>query len=182
VVDVARDPRWGRVVEGSGEDTYLGQVMAVARVRGFQGNDLRAADSVLATAKHFVAYGGAEAGRDYNTVDMSERTLREVYLVPFKAAKDAGVGSFMTSFNDLNGIPATANSFLLRQILRREWGFDGLVVSDYTAVKELIPHGLASNEKEAAMYALNAATDREMDSRAFNPYDEEHLRIGKITM
>jgi beta-glucosidase len=182
MVDIARDPRWGRIMEGSGEDPFLGAIMAVAHVRGFQGNDISRPDKIMACAKHFAAYGAAEAGRDYNTVDMSERTLREVYLVPFKAAKDAGVGSFMTSFNDLNGIPATANSFLLRQILRRQWGFDGLIVSDYTAVKELIPHGLAANEKEAAMYALNAGTDMEMVSRSFNQYGEELLKSGKITM
>ena len=182
MVDIARDPRWGRIMEGSGEDPFLGAIMAIAHVRGFQGDDLSRTDKIMACAKHFAAYGAAEAGRDYNTVDMSERTLREVYLVPFKAAKDAGVGSFMTAFNDLNGIPATANSFLLREILRREWAFDGLVVSDYTAVKELIAHGLAANERDAAMYALNAGTDMEMVSRSFNQYGEELLKSGKVSM
>jgi beta-glucosidase len=182
MVDIARDPRWGRIMEGSGEDPFLGSLMAVARVHGFQGDDYSRPDKIMACAKHFAAYGAAEAGRDYNTVDMSERTLRGVYLVPFKAAKDAGVGSFMTAFNDLNGIPSTANPFLLRQILRSEWGFDGLVISDYTAVKELIPHGLAADEKEAAMYALNAGTDMEMVSRTYNQYGEELVKSGKVSM
>src|SRR4029077_19784204 len=128
MVDIARDPRWGRIMEGAGEDPFLGSLMAAANVRGFQGTDLTRPDKILACAKHFAGYGAAEAGREYNTVDMSERTLRDVYLVPFKAAKDAGVGSFMASFNDLNGIPSTGNPFLLRKILRDEWKFDGLVV------------------------------------------------------
>jgi beta-glucosidase len=182
MVDIARDPRWGRIMEGAGEDAFLGSAMAKARVRGFQGADYSAFDKVLACAKHFAAYGAAEAGRDYNTVDMSERTLREVYLPPFKAAKDAGAGSFMTAFNDLNGVPSTANSFLLRQILRAEWKFDGLVVSDYTSVKELINHGLAANDREAAMYSLNAGTDMEMVSRTFNQHGAELVKSGKVSM
>ena len=182
MVDIARDPRWGRIMEGSGEDPYLGSIFAAARVRGFQGDDYSRPDKIMACAKHFAAYGAAEAGRDYNTVDMSERTLREVYLTPFKAAKDAGVGSFMTSFNDLNGIPATANSWLLRQVLRNEWGFDGLVVSDYTSVKELIPHGVAVNEMEAAMYGLNGGTDMEMVSRTYNQYGEQLVKSSKVSM
>ena len=182
MVDIARDPRWGRIMEGSGEDPYLGALLAAARVRGFQGNDYSRPDKIMACAKHFAAYGAAEGGRDYNTVDMSERTLRDVYLVPFKAAKDAGVGSFMTSFNDLDGVPSTANSWLLRQVLRSEWGFDGLVISDYTSVKELIPHGLAANEKEAAMYALNGGTDMEMVSRTYNQYGADLVKSGKVSM
>jgi beta-glucosidase len=182
MVDIARDPRWGRIMEGAGEDAFLGSAMAKARVRGFQGADYSAFDKVLACAKHFAAYGAAEAGRDYNTVDMSERTLREVYLPPFKAAKDAGAGSFMTAFNDLNGVPSTANSFLLRQILRAEWKFDGLVVSDYTSVKELINHGLAANDREAAMYSLNAGTDMEMVSRTFNQHGAELVKSSKVSM
>src|SRR5205809_399599 len=137
MVDIARDPRWGRIMEGAGEDPYLGSILAAAYVRGFQGSDMSRPDRVMACAKHFAAYGAAEGGRDYNTVDMSERTLRGVYLPPFKAAEDAGVGSFMTAFDDFDGIPSTANSFLLKQVLRNEWKFDGLVVSDYTSVKEL---------------------------------------------
>lgn len=182
MVDIARDPRWGRIMEGSGEDPFLGALMAAARVRGFQGDDYSRPDKIMACAKHFAGYGAAEGGRDYNTVDMSERTLRGVYLVPFKAAKDAGVASFMTAFNDLNGVPSTANPLLLREILRTEWGFDGLVVSDYTSVKELVPHGLAANEKEAAMYGLNAGTDMEMVSRTYNQYGEELVKSGKVSM
>ena len=182
MVDIARDPRWGRIMEGSGEDPYLGAIFAAARVRGFQGDDYGRPDKIMACAKHFAAYGAAEGGRDYNTVDISERTLRDVYLVPFKAAKDAGVGSFMTSFNDLNGVPSTANSWLLRQVLRSEWGFDGLVVSDYTSVKELIAHGLAADESEAAMYALNGGTDMEMVSRTYVQNGEQLLKSGKVSI
>ena len=182
MVDIARDPRWGRIMEGAGEDTYLGSVLAAAYVRGFQGLDMSRPDKVMACAKHFAAYGAAEGGRDYNTVDMSERRLRDVYLPPFKAAKDAGVGSFMTAFDDLNGIPSTANPFLLRQVLRKEWKFDGLVVSDYTSVKELINHGLAADDKEAAMYALNAGTEIEMMSRTYSQHAEQLIKEGKVSM
>ncbi|MGH7784510.1 MAG: glycoside hydrolase family 3 protein, partial [Candidatus Binatia bacterium] len=182
MVDIARDPRWGRVMEGAGEDPFLGSLMAAAQVRGFQGDDYSRPDKIMACAKHFAGYGAAEGGRDYNTVDMSERTLRDVYLVPFKAAKDAGVGSFMTAFDDLNGIPSTANPFLLKQILRSEWKFDGLVVSDYNSVKELINHGLATDENEAAMYALNAGTDMEMVSRTYNQYGGQLVKSGKVSI
>jgi beta-glucosidase len=182
MVDIARDPRWGRIMEGSGEDPFLGSILAAARVRGFQGDDYSRPDKIMACAKHFAGYGAVEGGREYNSVDMSERTLRGVYLVPFKAAKDAGVGSFMTAFNDLNGIPSTANSWLLRQVLRSEWGFDGLVVSDYNAVKELVNHGLAANEEEAAMYGLNAGTDMEMVSRTYNQHGEQLVKSGKVSM
>jgi beta-glucosidase len=182
MVDIARDPRWGRIMEGPGEDPYLGALLAAARIRGFQGDDYSRPDKIMACAKHFAAYGAAEGGRDYNTVDLSERTLREVYLVPFKAAKDAGVGSFMTSFNDLDGVPSTANSWLLRQVLRTEWGFDGLVVSDYTSVKELVAHGLAANDSEAAMYGLNGGTDMEMVSRTYNQYGADLVKSGKVSM
>ena len=150
MVDVARDPRWGRVAEGAGEDPYLGSVMARARVRGFQGDDFAQEDRVIATAKHWVAYGAAEAGRDYNTTDVTERALREIYFPPFKAAVDAGVGTFMSAFNDIDGTPATANRSTLTGVLREEWGFAGLVVSDYTSVLELIKHGVAADEAEAA--------------------------------
>src|SRR5438128_3188027 len=181
MVDIARDARWGRIVEGSGEDPYLGASMARARVRGFQGRDYGAPDKVLACAKHWVAYGAAEAGRDYNTTDMSERTLREIYFPPFKAAVDSGVGTLMSAFNDLNGVPASANSFTLTQVLRGEWKFDGFVVSDYTAVQELINHGLAANEKEAARLALNAGVDMEMVSRDFNQHGPDLLRSGQLS-
>jgi beta-glucosidase len=182
MVDIARDPRWGRIMEGAGEDVFLGGEMAKARVRGFQGADMSAIDRVMACAKHFAAYGAAEGGRDYNTVDMSERTLREIYLPPFEVAKNAGAGSFMTSFNTLNGVPATANSFLLRQILRGEWKFDGLVVSDYTSVAELIKHGVARDGSEAAQIALNAGTDMEMVSRFYNQNGVELVKSGKVSM
>jgi beta-glucosidase len=182
MVDIARDPRWGRIMEGSGEDPYLGSLMAAAQVRGFQGDDYSRPDRIMACAKHFAGYGAAEGGRDYNTVDMSERTLRDVYLVPFKAAKDAGVGSFMTAFDDLNGIPSTANPFLLRQVLRSEWKFDGMVISDYNSVREMIAHGLAADESEAAMYALNAGTDMEMVSRTYNQYGEQLVKSGKVSV
>ncbi|HXM37475.1 MAG TPA: glycoside hydrolase family 3 N-terminal domain-containing protein [Gemmatimonadales bacterium] len=155
MVDIARDPRWGRIAEGSGEDPYLGSVLAAARVRGFQ-------ESILATVKHFAAYGGAEAGREYNTVDVSERTLRDVYLPPFKAAVDAGVGSLMTAFNELGGVPSSANAWLTDTVLRREWGFNGFVVSDWTSIAELMKHGVAGSRAEAGRLALQAGVDMDM--------------------
>ena len=182
MVDIARDPRWGRIIEGAGEDVFLGSLIAAARVRGFQGSDYSANNRILATAKHWVGYGAAEAGRDYSTTNLSERSLRETYFPPFKAAIDAGVDSFMTSFNDLDGIPATANPFVLKKVLRDEWKFDGLVVSDYTAVMELMFHGLAKSEADAAMYALNAGTDMEMVSRFYNKHGAELLKQRKISM
>jgi len=168
MVDIARDPRWGRIVEGSGEDPYLGSVMAAARVRGFQGRDYSAPDKVVACAKHWVGYGAAEGGRDYNTTEISENTLRNVFFPPFKAAVDAGVGTFMSAFNDLNGVPTSANPFTLTKVLRGEWKFDGFVVSDYTSVQELINHGIAANGAEAARLALTAGVDVEMVSRLYN--------------
>jgi beta-glucosidase len=181
MVDIARDARWGRIVEGSGEDPYLGSAMARARVRGFQGRDYSAPDKVLACAKHWVAYGAAEAGRDYNTADMSEGTLRQIYFLPFKAAVDEGVGTFMSAFNDLNGVPASANPFTLTKVLRGEWKFDGFVVSDYTAVQELIQHGVAANEQDAARLALSAGVDMEMVSRLYNQHGAELLRSGQLS-
>jgi beta-glucosidase len=181
MVDISRDPRWGRVSEGSGEDTYLGSKMAVARVRGFQGNDLMAANTVLACTKHFAAYGAAEAGRDYNTVDMSERVLRETYLPPFKATVDAGVGTFMTSFNEISGVPATGSKFLLRDILKGEWGFDGFVVTDYTAINELIPHGFAKDSAHAGELALRAGVDMDMVGGIFMKNLKKLLQEGKVT-
>jgi beta-glucosidase len=145
MLDIARDPRWGRITEGAGEDPYLGAAFARARVLGFQGTDYSRPGKILACAKHWVAYGAAEGGRDYNTTDMSEQTLREIYFPPFKAAVDAGVGTLMSAFNDLNGVPTSANPFTLTKVLRGEWKFDGFVVSDYTSVKEIINHGLAAN-------------------------------------
>jgi beta-glucosidase len=162
MVDIARDARWGRIVEGAGEDPYLGSAMARAYVRGYQGERLDAPASIAACAKHFVGYGAAEGGRDYNTVDISERTLRQIYLPPFHAAVDAGVATLMSAFNSLNEVPATANHFTLTEILRNEWKFRGLVVSDYTAVQELVAHGIALESSTAARKALLAGVDMDM--------------------
>ena len=181
MLDIARDPRWGRITEGAGEDPYLGAAFAGARVRGFQGTDYSAPQKILACAKHWVAYGAAEGGRDYNTTDLSENTLREIYFPPFKAAVDAGVGTVMSAFNDINGVPASANPFTLTKVLRDEWKFDGFVVSDYTSVKELINHGLAANEKDAARAALNAGVDMEMVSRLFNQHGPALLKEGQVS-
>jgi len=167
MVDVARDARWGRVMEGAGEDVYLGQVMARARVKGFQGDDLANPFTVVACAKHFAAYGAAQAGRDYHTVDISERSLREIYLPPFKTALDAGVGTFMTSFNEVDGVPASGNHHLLTDILRNEWGFEGFVVTDYTSINEMIPHGIVANEAEAGELAANAGVDMDMQGAIY---------------
>ncbi|HYO63382.1 MAG TPA: glycoside hydrolase family 3 N-terminal domain-containing protein [Pyrinomonadaceae bacterium] len=181
MVDIARDARWGRIAEGSGEDTFLGSVMARARVRGFQGADYSAPDRVAACAKHWVAYGAAEAGRDYNTTDMSETTLREVYFPPFKAAVDAGVATFMSAFNDLNGVPASANPYTLTRVLRDEWKFDGFVVSDYESVRELLNHAVAADEADAARQALGAGVDMEMVSRLYNKHGASLVRSGRLT-
>jgi beta-glucosidase len=180
MVDIARDPRWGRIVEGSGEDPYLGSMMAAARVRGFQGEDLSLPSTLLACAKHFAAYGGAEGGRDYNTVDVSERTLREVYLPPFKAAVDAGVATLMASFNEVGGDPAHGSRFLMTDILRDEWGFDGFVVSDYTGIMELMPHGIAATPEEAGMRALRAGVDMDMVAGIYVGELPEMVREGRL--
>lgn len=182
MVDIARDPRWGRITEGAGEDPFLGAAFARARVRGFQGNDYGAPDRILACAKHWVAYGAAEGGRDYNTTDLSEQTLREIYFPPFKAAIDAGAGTLMSSFNAINGVPASANHFTLTKVLRDEWKFDGLVVSDYTSVKELINHGVAASEEDAAAAALNAGVDMEMVSRSYNTFGPKLLQEKRLSM
>lgn len=181
MVDIARDPRWGRIVEGSGEDPYLGSVMAAAKVRGFQGTNLADPTSILACAKHFAAYGGAEGGRDYNTVDISERTLRDIYLPPYKAAVDAGAGSVMTSFNEIGGVPSTASKFLMTDILRGEWGFDGFVVTDWTAMGELLPHGVAATRAGAATEALQAGVDLDMVSKIYVDELPKLVRSGKVT-
>jgi beta-glucosidase len=182
MVDIARDPRWGRVSEGSGEDNFLGAKMAVANVKGFQGNDLSKNNTILACAKHFAAYGAAEAGRDYNTTDMSERVLRDIYLPPFKAAADAGVKTFMTSFNEISGVPSTANKHLLRGILKGEWKFDGMVVSDYTGVNEMIAHGYAKDDQDAAQLALNAGLDMDMVGGTFMSTLKKSYDEGKVSM
>ncbi len=180
MVDIARDPRWGRIAEGSGEDPYLGSVMAAARVRGFQGQDLKAPDTILACAKHYVAYGGAEGGRDYNTVDISEYTLREVYLPPFKAAVDAGAGTLMSAFNEISGIPASGNRFTLRAILRDEWGFDGFVVSDWGSVAELAVHGYAADAADAAVKGILAGIDMDMSSFVFRDHLAKAVKDGRV--
>lgn len=181
MVDIARDARWGRVAEGAGEDVFLGRVMARARVRGFQGSDPAAPDRLAACAKHWVAYGAAEAGRDYNTADVSERTLREVYFPPFRAAVEAGALTLMSAFNDLNGVPASGNPFTLTQVLREEWGFQGVVVSDYESVRELLHHRLAADEAEAARIGLLAGVDIEMVSRLYATHLPRLLARGQVT-
>jgi beta-glucosidase len=181
MVDIARDPRWGRIVEGAGEDPYLGAAMSQASVRGYQGRDYSAPDKVVACAKHWVGYGAAEGGRDYNTTDIPENTLRSIYFPPFKAAVDAGAGTFMSAFNDLNGIPTSANPFTLTRVLRGEWKFDGFVVSDYESVRELLNHGIAANEAEAARLALTAGVEMEMVSRLYNKHMPALVKEGKVS-
>ena len=182
MVDIARDPRWGRIAEGAGEDPELGSAFASARVRGFQGEsgDTIGPGSLLATAKHFAAYGAAEGGRDYNTADLSERTLREVYLPPFHAAVAAGAGSIMSSFNEIGGIPSTANRWLLTTVLRNEWGFRGPVVSDWTSIKELQAHGVAGSPAAAGALALQAGVDMDMQSNIYADDLSTLVRAGGI--
>ena len=170
MVDVARDPRWGRIAEGAGEDTFLGRAMAVARVQGFQAGDLTSGRRVVACPKHYVGYGAAEGGRDYNTTEISERTLREVYLPPFKDAFDAGAGTTMSAFNDISGLPASGNPFTLRTILRDEWGWEGVVLSDYNSVGELIPHGVAADLKDAARVGFLGGVDIDMMAGSYGPH------------
>lgn len=181
MVDIARDPRWGRIVEGAGEDPYLGSEVAAAKVRGFQGKNMADPDSVVACAKHYVAYGAVEGGRDYNTVDISERVLREVYLPPFHAAVQAGVGTLMSSFNDLNGMPGVANHHTLTDILRNEWRFDGFVVSDWGAVHELLAHGTAADDTQAALEAVKAGVDMDMVDGAYQSIPQL-VKSGKLPM
>jgi beta-glucosidase len=181
MVDVARDARWGRVMEGAGEDTFLGSEIAVARVQGFQGTDLAATNTILACAKHFAGYGFAESGRDYNTVDVSETTLQNTIFPPFKAAVDAGVRTFMNSFNELNGIPATGNRYLQRQILKGDWNFDGFVVSDWGSINEMIAHGYAKDSKQAAEIAIKAGSDMDMESSAYVGHLVELVQEGKVS-
>lgn len=180
MVDIARDPRWGRISEGAGEDPYLGSQIAKALVRGYQGSSLTNADAVMACVKHFALYGGAEAGREYNTVDMSLNRMYNDYLPPYKAALDAGAGSFMSSFNTINGVPATANKWLLTDLLRRQWGFNGFVVSDYTAVNEVTNHGLGDLQTVSAL-ALKAGLDMDMVGEGFLTTLKKSLKEGKIT-
>ena len=180
MIDVSRDPRWGRIAESCGEDTYLSSVMGAAMVRGFQGDSLNNPTSIAACAKHFVGYGAAEGGRDYNSTFISERSLRNVYLPPFEAAAKAGAATFMTSFNDNDGVPSTGNKFILKDILRDEWGFDGLVVTDWNSAREMIAHGFAADDKEAAALAVNAGVDMEMVSYTFFKCLPEQVKAGKV--
>lgn len=180
MIDIARDPRWGRIAEGCGEDTYLTTVMGVAMVKGYQGDSLNSPTSIAACPKHFVGYGAAEGGKDYNSTFIPERRLRDVYLPPFEAAAAAGAATFMTSFNDNDGVPSTGNSFILKDVLRKEWGFDGLVVSDWASTNEMIAHGFAADSKEAAMKAVNAGVDMEMVSYTFVKELPSLIKEGKV--
>ena len=181
MVDISRDPRWGRVMEGAGEDTYLGSKIAYARVKGFQGK-LGDVNSVMACVKHFAAYGAAVGGRDYNSVDMSERMLWETYLPPFKSALDAGAATFMNSFNDLNGIPATGNKYLQRDILKGKWNFQGFVVSDWGSIGEMVSHGYSKDNKEAALQAITAGSDMDMESNAYRYHLAELVKEKKVSI
>lgn len=182
MVDISRDPRWGRVMEGAGEDTYLGSKIAFARVKGFQGNKLGDLDAVMACAKHFAAYGAASGGRDYNSVDMSNRMLWETYLPPFKAAVDANVATFMNAFNDINGIPATANKYIQRDILKGKWNYQGFVVSDWGSIGEMVAHGYCKDNKEAAEKAILAGSDMDMESNAYRFNLAQLVAENKVPM
>src|SRR5258705_9135999 len=182
MVDIARDPRWGRVMEGAGEDTYLGSLIAKARVNGFQGKGLGNTDALMACAKHYAAYGAAIGGRDYNAVDMSLNSLWEIYLPPFKAAADAGAATFMNSFNTLNGIPATGNGYLQRDILKGKWNFKGFIVSDWNSVGEMIPHGFAKDNYDASLKAITAGNDMDMESRSYINNLSKLVKDGKVNL
>jgi beta-glucosidase len=180
VADISRDPRWGRVVEGAGEDPYLAGLIAAAKVRGFQGEDLSDPFTLAACVKHFAAYGAPEGGRDYATVDLSERTLRDVYLPPYKAAVEAGAATVMTSFNEVSGIPASGNRFLLTDLLRKEWGSAAMVVTDYTSINEMVPHGYSRDEKEAAEQALLAGVDMDMQGGVYRDHIKQSVEEGRV--
>ncbi len=182
MIDVTRDPRWGRIAESSGEDPFLTSQVARAKVRGYQGDDLRDLNTMLATAKHFAAYGAPQAGRDYHTVDMSELVLRNKYLPPFKAAVEEDIATFMTAFNDLFGVPATGSEYLLTQVLREEWGFEGFVVTDYTSINEMVPHGFARDYKHAGELAINAGVDMDMQGAVYNDFLAELVAEGKVNV
>ena len=181
MVDICRDPRWGRMAEGGGEDPYLGSEISAAMVKGYQGDDLTDKNTIMACVKHFALYGAPEAGRDYNTVDMSHLSMFNNYFPPYKAAIDAGVGSVMTSFNVVDGIPATGNKWLMTDVLRDRWGFDGFVVTDYTAISEMIAHGMGDLQQVSAM-SLSAGTDMDMVADGFLTTLEKSLKEGKVTM
>lgn len=180
MVDISVEPRWGRVSEGAGEDPFLGSAIAKARVKGFQGTDLADTSTILACVKHFAAYGAPQAGRDYNTVDMSKRVFLDTYLPPYKAALEAGAGSVMTSFNELDGVPSTGNKYLLTDLLRNELGFKGLVVTDYTSINEMVNHGIVANEEEAGALALNAGVDMDMQGEIYFKYLEKQVKAGLV--
>ena len=182
MVDISRDPRWGRVMEGSGEDPYLGGKIAAAMVKGYQGDNLKNETSLMACLKHFAMYGAAEAGRDYNTTDMSRLSMYQFYLPPYKAAVEAGVGSVMTSFNEVDGLPATANKWLLDDVLRKQWGFKGFVVTDFAAIRELVDHGIAEDYKQASELAINAGTDMDMVSESFIASLKKSVSEGKVSI
>lgn len=180
MVDISRDARWGRVMEGAGEDPYYGSLVAAARVKGFQGDDLKAGNTILACAKHFAGYGAPVAGKDYNTVEIAPNTFYNVYLPPYKAAADAGVATFMNAFNDLDGIPCTGNSFLLRDLLKGEWDFPGFVVSDWGSIREMVPHGYATDRKDAALKAITAGCDMDMESVCYLDYLKTLVETGEL--
>ena len=182
MVDIARDPRWGRMAEGAGEDPFLGSAIARARVRGFQTDHLGAPGTLLACAKHFAAYGAAQAGRDYFTTDVSERVLREVYLPPFRAAVDAGVATLMAAFNDLDGTPCSANAFLMNRVLRGEWGFRGFVVSDWDGIGEMRAHGNVADLRDAARQAFLAGLDVDMESQGYAKDLAELVQSGAVPL
>lgn len=180
MIDVSRDPRWGRIAESCGEDPYLTSVMGVAMVKGFQGDKLSEPTSIAACAKHFAAYGASESGKDYSTTWIPETLLRDVYLPPFEAVAKAGAATFMCSFNDINGVPSSGNPYLNHQILRKEWNYDGVLVSDWGSIQQMIPHGFCSDLKEAAMKAANASVDIDMMGYAYTKYLEELVKGGKV--
>lgn len=181
MVDISRDPRWGRIAEGAGEDPYLGGLIAAAKVKGHQGEELSDPSTLLACVKHFAAYGGAQAGRDYHTVDMSDRVLRETYLPPYKAAIDAGAATVMTAFNEVDGVPATGSKYLMEDILRKEWDFDGFIVTDYTAINEMVPHGYALDNQHAAELAINVGVDMDMQGAVYQNHLEKLVQEGKVS-
>ena len=182
MIDVARDPRWGRIAESCGEDPYLNAVMGTAMIKGYQGDSLNDPTAIAACAKHFVAYGAAEGGRDYNSTFIPERVLRNVYLPPFKAAADAGCATFMTSFNDNDGVPSTANSFVLKDVLRKEWKYDGMVVTDWASALEMVNHGFCTDGKDAAEKSVNAGVDMEMVSETFIQNLKQSIAENKVSM
>ena len=181
MIDVSREPRWGRISEGAGEDVYLNSVIGQAYIRGFQGDDLSQPNTILACAKHYVAYGAAQSGRDYHTTNMGEGELRNVYLPPFKAAVDAGVETFMSAFNELNGVPTSGNKFTLRDILRDEWKYDGFVVSDYTSINEMIQHGFAKDSIDAARIGMNAGVEMDMMGHIYRLHLKKLVEENKVS-